>query len=416
MKKGILVLLSFVLLTGCARRETPAPTPTPAPAPLLTPAPTPTLTPSPTPAPTPVPTEQKAAEQLSLVMEEGGKRIPLARDVDNIPLVWIGENNSVTYRTDSPLSVFYIKWNALPGIWTLDYGSGKLECGTEGYLHECIFLPEPSCELTLTLAEGQARACGAAAFTEGKLPDWVQIWQPPYERADMLVLSTHNDDDILFYGGAEPTYGAERGYKVQVAYFTNHWGDATRPNEALDGLWTMGIDHYPVISPMNDYQLYNYNDEDGSAYLCELIRRFRPSVLLSQDAQGEYGHDAHLMLFRCLETALEGAAREDYCPDSAEAHGVWDVPKTYLHLWGEPEEQTVLDWDVPLTAFDGLTGLEVARKAYACHKNQVYLTAFEVYAPGTKYDSTRFGLYRSLVGPDEAKNDFFEHLEVSSDG
>ena len=414
VKKTFLLLFCSLLLAGCTTRRTSEPaTPVEESAvPISTAAPTDVPASLPTSSPTPAP----AARQLSLLQSAEGVSYTLPAVVDNTPLVWIGADKTVTYSTREPMGWFYIKWNALPGEWILSYDGGELHCGQEGFLHECIELPEGVCSITLTLCQGQVRACGAAAFTAGELPEWVQRWKVPWEQADLLVFSTHNDDDILFFGGAEPTYGRELGYAVQVCYFTNHWGDATRPNETLDGLWTMGIDHYPVISPMNDYLLAQYNDDEASAYVVKQLRRFRPQVVLSQDMNGEYGHGAHLRLFQALDTALNASSDPSFCPESAEQYGVWDVPKTYLHLYGEEASQTVMDWDQPLASFGGLTGFEVAEKAYACHKNQVYLSPFVVYGHGTDYDCYRFGLYRSLVGEDETKNDFFEHLEVPTHG
>lgn len=414
MKKLLPFLLLCLLFSGCTDRPTEVPA-TPAPA-VETAAPTPAPTPEPTPKPTPEPTPEPAAEQLALRMSSQGQSFTLPAEPDNIPLVWVGADKPVTYSTEEPMGWFYIKWNALPGEWKLSYEGGELLCGQEGFLHECVALPADVREITLTLTEGQVRACGAAAFTPGTLPGWVQQWKAPWEQADLLVFSTHNDDDILFFGGAEPTYGRERGYAVQVCYFTSHWGNATRPNETLDGLWTMGIDRYPIISPMDDYLLNRYSDEDTAAYICEQLRRFRPAVVLSQDRNGEYGHGGHLRLFQALDTALQGSADPAFCPESAEAWGVWDVPKTYLHLYGEEETQTVMDWDSPLSSFGGLTGFQVAEQAYACHKNQLAVSPFVVYGHGSPYDCYRFGLYRSLVGEDEAKNDFFEHLEVTPHG
>ena len=36
---------------------------------------------------------------------------------------------------------------------------------------------------------------------------------------------------------------------------------------------------------------------------------------------------------------------------------------------------------------------------------------YHVYGADSIHDSHRFGLYRSLVGPDEEKIDLFEHIE-----
>ena len=46
------------------------------------------------------------------------------------------------------------------------------------------------------------------------------------------------------------------------------------------------------------------------------------------------------------------------------------MKKLYLHLYGEEAEQTVLDWDQPLKAFDGKTGADMAVEAFALHVSQ----------------------------------------------
>lgn len=46
------------------------------------------------------------------------------------------------------------------------------------------------------------------AFSGGDVPDWVQQWQPTCEKADIMFLVTHPDDEVIFFGGAIPTYAA----------------------------------------------------------------------------------------------------------------------------------------------------------------------------------------------------------------
>ena len=67
-----------------------------------------------------------------------------------------------------------------------------------------------------------------------------------------------------------------------------------------------------------------------------------------------------------------------------------------------------MDWNLPLSAFGGKTGLEVAREAFACHISQQH-TDYRVRDSGSA-DCSLFGLYWSAVGPDTEKDDFFENL------
>ena len=52
---------------------------------------------------------------------------------------------------------------------------------------------------------------------------------------------------------------------------------------------------------------------------------------------------------------------------------------------------------------------DVADEGFKCHISQQN-TDYHVEDWGP-WDNSLFGLYRSLVGPDEAKDDFFEHLD-----
>lgn len=106
-----------------------------------------------------------------------------------------------------------------------------------------------------------------------------------------------------------------------------------------------------------------------------------------------------------LMQALELSADPSYDPESAQEWGVWDVPKTYLHLW--PENPIVMDWSQPLSAFGGKTAVEMARLGFAEHVSQQTFFKVEDYGP---YDCRKFGLYRSLVGLDIQGGDFFENL------
>ena len=87
-------------------------------------------------------------------------------------------------------------------------------------------------------------------FGAGDLPDWVQRWEPTVEKADLLVLATHPDDELIFFGGTIPTYAVERKKNVVVAYMS--YATAARRSELLNGLWHMGVRNYPVIGTFGD--------------------------------------------------------------------------------------------------------------------------------------------------------------------
>ena len=249
-------------------------------------------------------------------------------------------------------------------------------------------------------------------FGDGELPGWVQDWQPTQEKADILLLATHPDDELLFFGGTIPDYGVERGLSVVVAYMS--YSDTTRKSELLNGLWSMGVRNYPVIGNFHDlyrgtleaaYQIWKKADVDR--YVSGLIRRFKPEVVLSHDVDGEYGHGAHKV---CADAALrcsQMAGDPSFCPETADLYGTWEVKKVYLHL--AKEQPIHMNWRVPLSTQEGRTGLEAATEAYKLHLTQA--TTNFVVTDEDKNSCADFGLVFTTVGPDVKGGDFLENID-----
>ena len=402
-------LAALALLSGCAAPASSAP-------PAATAAPTP----SPTPAPTPEPTPRPAAQQVELTASGEGLNLANINDPDNFCKVRLSADTAITLQAETNIGELYLVFDR-PVEWRLETADGTEQaCGQNGFIHEYVELEQPASTVTLHLPADTV-LCEVYAFTPGQVPDWVQQWQPPCEKADLLVLPTHADDEHLWFGGTLPYYAGEKGYAVQVAYMTNHWGEPYRPHELLNGLWTVGVRNYPVISDFPDLYASKeslesarqvYNEEEVTAWQVEQLRRFKPSVVLGHDIDGEYGHGAHMLNAVTLLSALEMSGDAARFPESAEEYGVWQVPKCYLHLW--PENTIQMEWgEMPLASFDGRTALEMAAEGFACHVSQTQW--FEVKAGGSN-DCRKFGLAYTNVGPDEAKNDFFENIPSAFGG
>jgi LmbE family N-acetylglucosaminyl deacetylase len=311
-----------------------------------------------------------------------------------------------------PIHSLYLVWDKPPGPWILITPRGEETGGIDNFLHEYVPITGGADYLTLILLDRERILCDLYAYGEGVPPERVQIWKPPYDKADLLLLSTHADDEHLYFGGTMPYYGGELGLRVQVSYLVNHWTEPYRPHELLNGLWTVGIDHYPVIGPYYDHYTRAldhartlFPEDEIILYQISLLRRFKPLVVIGHDIKGEYGHGAHMLNAVTLITALEASGDPSADPGSAALYGVWDVPKTYLHLYGD--NKVVMNWDRPLERFGGATAFEMAVKGFACHGSQVRY--FSVQKSGA-YDCRLFGLYRSDRGPDLAGGDFMEGL------
>ena len=360
----------------------------------------------------------------------------------------IPENGTVTLSRPDGIAALYIEFDRVPQAWTLTDAAGTvISCGQNGFLHEFVdlssqfdCLPET---LTLSFPSGAVPA-DIYAFSEGDLPNWVQQWKPPCDQADLLLLSSHSDDEQLFFAGVLPYYAIERQLNVQAAYVVQHFEaygapDHRRPHEQLDGLWTVGMRNYPVMSQFPDlyseskdratafsaaqkvYENAGFTYEDFVEYITECIRRFQPLVVVSHDLNGEYGHGTHVYAATALTDAIVLAADQTQFPDSAALYGPWTVEKTYLHLY--PENRITMDWDTPLDSLGGKTPFEVTQEGFACHKSQHWTWFYKwIYgtadAPITKasqvrgYSPCRYGLYDTQVGPDAVGGDFFENVET----
>ena len=116
-------------------------------------------------------------------------------------------------------------------------------------------------------------------FSEGERNDVPQIWQPACEKADLLVLAAHPDDELLWFGGLIPYYAGERGMAVQVCYLT--CANSCRRVELLNGLWHCGVRNYPDIGNYKDIKLYNgccYVHENYDPDLIQFFRSQNPNL------------------------------------------------------------------------------------------------------------------------------------------
>ena len=368
----------------------------------------------------------KKAENVSFAVKiqtDSGKGTSNLTDADRSSKVTFSDGDTlrvaVKDSSEAKIAGVYVIWDDPPGDWTLETGSRTLEQGRHRFIHEYVELPGETRELTMHIPAG-AVVCDIYFYTGGTLPASVQVWQEPWEQADFLLFPTHGDDEHLFFGGIMPYYGGELGFRVQVAYMTDHaLTEKYRVHEQLDGLWTVGIRAYPVYGGFVDEYSETleeakemYGSKKVEAWQVEMIRRFRPQVIVGHDFEGEYGHGAHRINGTMLQKSVPDAADPEKFPESAEKYGVWDTPKFYSHLYNR-DNGVIMDWEnITLSKFGGETALEMAKKGYKCHESQQWMR-FKVKTDGYG-DCRQFGLYRSTVGEDVKKNDLLENLVVEN--
>lgn len=333
------------------------------------------------------------------------------------------QGGAISLENAEGIAHLYIEFDRLPQDWKLLAGGKEFACDG-GVLHQYIdvaALCGKQTEITLQFPQKTAIA-DLYFFGEGELPDFVQQWQSPCEKADLMLISSHSDDEQLFFAGVLPYYAVERQLQVQVVYIVQHfeangYEDHVRPHEQLDGLWTVGIRNYPVMSDFPDLYSESFEGaksafgaagvtyDDFKNYIIGCLNRFKPLVVVSHDLKGEYGHGTHIFCANALTEAIKN-------PDSHRPE------KTYLHLY--EKNQIEMDWDTPYDSLGGKTPFERTQEGFGCHKSQ-HWTWFKRWIYGNHgeiqkasqiktYSPCRYGLYDTIVGADEQGGDFMENV------
>ena len=343
----------------------------------------------------------------------------------------INKDSNITIQSNEDIYGLYIIYKYSCKIGTLS-GNGKSEnIGVNNFLHEYIdvnSLIGASKELTLTYNE-DVKIADIYVLNEGKLPDFVEVWKPPCGVADLLLFTTHSDDEQLFFLGLLPTYVSRDAY-VQVVYFANHNDAPQRLHEQLHGLYTVGIRNYPVMGLIPDaysttlegaisnLKSSGLTEDDALKFQTEMIRRFKPQIVVGHDEKGEYSHGQHILNTYLLKQAIYKANDSSFDEESYEKYGNWQISKLYLHLY--QENQITMNYDIPLDYFEGKTAYEVSKEGYSKHLSQQW-TWFTSWINGKNnnyekatdiktYSPLKYGLFFSTVGEDIEKNDMFENI------
>ena len=299
-------------------------------------------------------------------------------------------------------------------VWQGDAWQKIADCGA--YLTEWVAFPEGTGKARIQNGDGaRLMLAELTVYEPGGRPARAAEWTET-DKADIMLLVCHPDDELLWFGGLLPTYAGERGLRVQVVYAVP--STPNRRLELLDGLWHCGVHIYPQFLGMRDAHSYAltkqyklWRKSTLQSRITEMIRRFKPEVLVTHDMKGEYGHGGHKAIADCATQCVGIAANPEKYAESAQAWGAWQVKKCYVHLWDQGKLQ--FDWHQPLTAFGGKDGMTVAKEAFAFHRSQTG-HGWEM-EEGGPCDNSLFGLYSTTVGADEARDDLMEHISAEAE-
>ncbi len=332
---------------------------------------------------------------------------------------WTSKKNnktlSISLPTDRTAALMTLEWQKPVSFrCTQKDSEGQLIARQEyntGFYLDSVQLDSNTRQIEITILSEKATLANLNLYAPGYSELVVQQWQPMPNNLDIMFISTHQDDEMLFFGGGIPYYAAS-DHATGVVYVINC--GRSRYQEALDGLWTAGLKNHPIFMQYEDAYSSSLEQAkkncDWKALLKDLvmyIRKYRPKVIVTHDFKGEYGHGQHRMTAALVAEALPLAADPAYDKASAAEYGTWQVQKLYIHLY--EKQQIIMDWTQPIREGSVATPILLATAGYNRHFSQ--LGDFSMEKHGVMYDNRKFGLYYSAVGPDEACNDFMEHVE-----
>lgn len=232
-----------------------------------------------------------------------------------------------------------------------------------------------------------------------------------YAKTELMIVPTHMDDELIFFGGILPYYSKYLNRKTALV-FTCDNGDKRKKQER-ESLNVMGLTELEpeFLGFLGNFRLveketWQKKTDDGLILeMVRAIRKNRPNVIVTHDTNGEYGHSQHILTTFILTRALQKCANPNYDEKSVENFGTWMPKKVYIHLY--PKNEIKLDYSQPLKCYNEQNAFDMAHQALQKHPNA--LKSYRVYYTGDQYDSSKFGLYYSSVGPDK-NADLFDNL------
>ena len=324
------------------------------------------------------------------------------------------KNPTLEISSPEPVHGLYLCFQKKPESYEIqvrENGSWETVCEGNDFIH-AFYALDGAREVRVRATGEKKQTLGfneVYVFGGGRIPGWVQRWEETPEKSDLLFVVAHPEEELLYLGGAIPYYAAEQGRTVAVACLS--YANTTRRSEFLNGLWSMGYRNYPVIGEFKTAKAkgvkaaYKAIDARNGekvllSWLSGVLERTRPEVVVGPDENGEGGNGQRMML-------------ADACRKAFAAAEGWQPSKLYLHLYGNPADQTVFDWDAPMEKLGGRTGMGLAYYAYLFHKTQDDQER-SVYREGITYANNTFGLAESLVGEDLLHQDLLENIPLEN--
>lgn len=183
---------------------------------------------------------------------------------------------------------------------------------------------------------------------------------------DLMLIAAHPGDEVSFFSGLLAVYAGELGYSTKVVY-TSCKTEKMR-NTACDTLKKIGVTEEPVFLDYSGVYFENLahakkqvSMEELEQDLVRILCAERPSVVVTHDPEGEFGHGMHILTAECTRRAVKTAS---------EGENPFRGCRLYFHSTAS-ENASAVNRTCALEKFGGKSVLEVDEALYAAYSTDI---------------------------------------------
>ena len=290
-------------------------------------------------------------------------------DGDISTCVRVRHDSTIELSFPSEAAYVYIIWHSIPISPVLHFTDEKgttvsmIEMDTT-LLCQSYEIPDGSCGVSV----GAASSFAVSELTVYQdLPEDILLPGHPLEKTDILLVVAHTGDEAYYFGGLLPILAGEKNYSVTVLFLSSRTRLAQ--HEALLSLQDSGIREQPIFldfayrlrPPGGNVSWLVWEERVVSSTLSELIRLYRPEIVITHDPSGEDDDVMHAYTEELVRLGIEKAAYQGKGSGDS-VLPTWQVACLYEH--DVSLEGLILPVDKPLPAFEGLTARTLAQRAF----------------------------------------------------
>ncbi len=217
-----------------------------------------------------------------------------------------GDWFTVSFKPEQKVGAVYWEWRSIPKkalveclneagevVWSREYGN---------IIRFLSVFPEEDVRcVRMTVLEGTGKMAELFVYKKGGIAPKAIVWEDRYDKADIMLVETHGNDDVLVFSAVLPTY-TDRNKAVQVVDIA--CDTIGRQRKSSPGSYLNGLRHYKTFFQFTGLHTTNYNSfvedwikkdsRDPVAMLVQEIRRCRPEVVVTHDIyNGDFNDGSH---------------------------------------------------------------------------------------------------------------------------